>query len=188
MKLARSMLITIGEQDELERNMGFVFNSRKNIGKGECIMALVQWRPRQDWFPFPGLLSLREEMDRFFRDATGEGTQEGPIGFIPPLDLAEDEEKFVVRLDLPGVKQSDIEITILGRTLTIKGEKSKEEEIKEQNYHRVERFTGSFRRAISLPSGVDADKVKATYKEGVLQLEIPKKEEAKPKQITVQNK
>ncbi|HNT34232.1 MAG TPA: Hsp20/alpha crystallin family protein [bacterium] len=151
-------------------------------------MAVVQWRPRQEWFPFPGLFSLREEMDRFFRDAVGEAATEGAVGFIPPLDLAESEDSFTVQLDLPGVKQEDIEVSILGRTLTVKGEKTKESEIKEQNYHRTERFVGSFRRAITLPSGVDAEKVKATYKAGVLELEIPKKEEAKPKQITVQTK
>jgi HSP20 family protein len=105
--------------------------------------------------------------------------------WAPSVDVAETDDEVVVTAELPGVKQDEVDITIADDVLTLKGEKSEEKEIKKENYHRVERSYGSFQRSISLPTGVQADKAKATYKDGVLHINIPKAEEAKPKQIKI---
>jgi HSP20 family protein len=105
--------------------------------------------------------------------------------WAPAVDVYEDENKVVVKAELPGMTDKDIDVNILNNTLTIKGEKKKEEEKKEQSYYRLESSYGVFQRSITLPSHVAADKVKASFKNGILEIELPKKEEAKPKQIRV---
>jgi HSP20 family protein len=105
--------------------------------------------------------------------------------WAPSVDVYENENKVVVKAELPGMTDKDIDVNILNNTLTIKGEKKKEEEKKEQSYHRIEKSYGAFQRSITLPSSVAADKAKASFKNGVLEIEMPKKEEAKPKQVKV---
>ena len=146
-------------------------------------MSLIRWRPRSD------LLNIRDEMNRLFDSFFTElperrrGLLEGE--WAPSVDLAETDEEVVVTAELPGVKQDDVDISITDDILTIKGEKKEEKEVKEKNYHRVERSYGSFQRSISLPTNVQPDKAKASYKDGVLHVTIPKAEEAKPKQIKI---
>jgi HSP20 family protein len=146
-------------------------------------MSLMRWRPTRD------LLSIREEMNRLFDDFfTGwperrRGLLEGE--WAPSVNVAETDEDIVVTAELPGVKQDDVDITITNDVLTLKGEKKEEKEVQKKNYHRIERSYGSFQRSVSLPTGVQADKAKAKYKDGVLQITIPKVEEAKPKQIKI---
>jgi HSP20 family protein len=135
------------------------------------------------------LLNIRDEVNRLF-DNFFTGLPERRRGLLegewaPSVDVAETDNEVVVTAELPGIKQDDVDITITDDVLTLKGEKKEEKEVKEKNYHRIERSYGSFQRSISLPAGVQADKAKATYKDGVLHITVPKAEEAKPKQIKI---
>ena len=146
-------------------------------------MSLIRWRPTRD------LLSIRDEVNRLF-DNFFTGLPERRRGLLegewaPSVDIAETDNEVVVTAELPGVEQDNVDITITDDVLTLKGEKKEEKEVKEKNYHRIERSYGSFQRSISLPAGVQADKAKATYKDGVLHITVPKAEEAKPKQIKI---
>ena len=146
-------------------------------------MSLMRWRPTRD------LTGIREEMNRLF-DSFFSGQPEHRRGLLegewaPSVDVAETDEDIVVTAELPGVKQEEVDITIADGVLTLKGEKNEEKEVKEKNYHRIERTYGSFQRSISLPTGTEAGKAKATYKDGILCVTIPKVEEAKPKQIKI---
>ena len=146
-------------------------------------MSLRRWRPMSD------LISIREEMNRLFDNFFGElperrmGLLEGE--WSPSVNVAETDEEIVVTAELPGVKQDDVDISVADNILTLKGEKKEEKEIKKENYHRVERRYGSFQRSIGLTVGVQANKAKASYKDGILTVTIPKAEEAKPKQIKI---
>jgi len=147
-------------------------------------MSLIKWRPERD------LISIREEMNRLFDDffsswlpVRRRGLLEGE--WSPSVDIAETDENIVVKAELPGIKQDDVDITITNDVLTLKGEKKEEKEIKRENYHRIERSYGGFQRSISLPTGVQADKAKASYRDGVLTITVPKVEEAKPKSIKI---
>lgn len=146
-------------------------------------MSLMRWRPTRD------LTGIREDMNRLF-DSFFSGLPEQRRGLLegewaPSIDIAETDEDIVVTAELPGVKQEEVDITIADGVLTLKGEKKEEKEVKEKNYHRIERTYGSFQRSISLPTGTEAGKAKATYKDGILRITIPKVEEAKPKQIKI---
>lgn len=152
---------------------------------------LERWKPQTStltrWDPFAELLDMRREMDRVFASFLG-GTQAVPTGGVwaPAVDIQETKDSFVVKAELPGMKQEDIQITIVDNTLTLKGERRQENEVRNGGYTRVERAYGTFQRALALPSVVNAEKVQAKYKDGVLEIDLPKKEEAKPKEIKVQ--
>lgn len=103
----------------------------------------------------------------------------------PIVDVFEEKDDIVVKAELPGIEKDNIEVNLTDHTLTIKGEKKKEEEIKEENYYRAERSYGSFLRTLELPRDVRADQVKASFKNGILEVRIPKTEEAKAKEIKV---
>jgi len=105
--------------------------------------------------------------------------------WAPPVDIYETEDAIVLKAELPGVDPKDVEVRVEDNTLYLKGERQFEKEVKEQNYHRVERSYGSFARSFSLPNSISADKVKAEYKDGLLTLTMPKREEAKPKTIKI---
>ena len=144
------------------------------------------------WDPFREFGSLQDRINRMFEDVTrglpaiGDGFETG--AWIPAVDIHETDNSFVVTADLPGMKKDDIRVDLRDNTLTLSGEKKFEETTSKDNYLRVERSYGSFYRSLMLPSNVDANNIKASYKEGVLQLTIPKKEEAKPKQIKIETK
>ncbi len=146
-------------------------------------MSIMKWRPSRE------LAAIRDEMDRLFDEffnfvpSRRRELLEGE--WLPSVDVAETDDNVVVTAELPGVKQDDVSISVLNDVLTLKGEKKEEKEIKRENYHRIERSYGSFQRSISLPTGVQADKAKATYKDGVLTVTIPKAESAKPKSIKI---
>ena len=151
-------------------------------------MALMHWRNRH--WPFRELEDLRDEMDRLFERTFGRTTparREAPVvrGWAPAIDMFERENEVVVRAEIPGMSKEDINISALGNTLTISGERKSEEEVKEDDYYCCEHSYGKFQRDISLPQGVDAENIKASYKNGVLEVVLPKKEEAKPKKIEV---
>jgi HSP20 family protein len=152
-------------------------------------MALIRWRPRTEMDPFRDMMGIQEEINRLFDWTLGRRSGED-LGllqgeWVPAIDVAENESSVFVKVELPGMSEKDVDVNILGNTLTIKGQKTKEEEKKDQNYYRLERSYGSFQRSVTLPSAVEADKCKASFKDGVLEIEMPKKEEAKPKQIKV---
>jgi HSP20 family protein len=150
-------------------------------------MAIMKWKRREEWDPFADLLDLQRQINRLFdisfsRNPVKFATEE----ILPAIDLYETNDSYVVEAELPGLKQNEIDVNIEEDSLVIKGEKKREKELKEDNYHRAERFYGKFERRIALPSNIDKDKVKASYKDGILKISIPKKEEAKPKQIKVE--
>jgi HSP20 family protein len=106
-------------------------------------------------------------------------------GFIPAVDVYEDSQKVVLKLEVPGIDQKDLDIRVENHTLTVKGERKFEAEEKEQNFHRIERRYGSFFRAFTLPNTVDTESVQASYNAGILKLELAKKPEAQPRQIKI---
>ncbi len=140
------------------------------------------------WDPFRELVNLRDDMDRLFNTFFGRHPEE-PEGFwTPVIDLEEDNENFIVKAELPGMKKDDIKISVRGNQLSITGERKQESEVKNKTYHRIERSYGKFSRIITLPTDVEADQVKASYKDGVLTVTLPKPESMKPKEIEVEVK
>ena len=144
-------------------------------------MALVPWKP------FGELSTLRHDMDRLFERFFGEWPRlEFPDGeWAPRLDMAETAGCITIKAELPGLETKDLDVSLFGDTLTIKGEKREEKEEKEEHYHLVERSHGAFSRMVKLPAPVAADKIKADFKHGVLTITLPKTEEAKKKMIPV---
>jgi HSP20 family protein len=123
--------------------------------------------------------------DNFFLPSTT--TEDGFMtwGWNPVVDIYDNEDSIVLKAELPGVSKKDIEIDIKDRVLTLKGERSADNEVKEDNYYRRERTYGRFERSFTLPADVDPDRIKADYNDGVLKIEVPKPEDQKPKQVTV---
>lgn len=138
------------------------------------------------WGPFRDMLTLRDDMDRLFKSFFGQAPEEREGFWAPIVDIEEDNENIMVHAELPGMKKDDIRVSVHGNTLSISGERKHEAEIKDKTLHRIERSYGKFIRTISLPTDVKADKIMATYKDGVLTVSLPKPESAKPKQIDVE--
>lgn len=143
-------------------------------------------RGLQRWVPSNEIWDLQDEMSRFFSGFFGPQEASTSSVWAPLVDIHEDKEAVTITAELPGLKRDDVKINIEEGTLTIRGERKFENETKKKNYFRIERSYGSFYRSFSLPSTVQADKVKANMKDGVLEIYIPKKEEAKPKEIEIQ--
>ncbi len=146
-------------------------------------MALVRWDPARE------LDTLQGEMNRLFSSffdtpTTGNGGG-GARRWLPAMDLVETDEHFVLKADLPGVLESDVNIEVEGNVLTISGERKTEHEDKQEGYYRIERATGAFRRMLTLPEGVDADAVTANFDNGVLEVRIPKPVEEKPRRVQI---
>jgi HSP20 family protein len=149
-------------------------------------MALIRWRPTTDlWDPFANLEDIREEMNRMFDTSLRRRGGLFETAFSPALDVVEEKDNFLVKADLPGLTKEDVSVSIQDTYLTIKGERKHEVEKKDTNYYHRERIHGTFMRTIELPTRVDAGKVLATFKDGVLHVTLPKSEEAKPKEIKV---
>ena len=141
------------------------------------------------WDPFRDVMTLQNRLNSIFQDynrGQGDGDFVATAAFVPPVDVYEDEHKIVLKLEVPGLKQEDLDIQVENNTLTVKGERKFEKEEKEENFHRIERRYGSFYRSFGLPNTVNAEAVKASYDAGVLRIELEKRAEAKPKQIKVQ--
>lgn len=146
-------------------------------------MSIVRWEP------FGDLVSLRDAMDRLFEESfVRPGRLLGTSAGAMPVDMYQQDGNVVVKAPLPGVKPEDIDISVVGDTLTIKGETKQEQEYKEENVIRRERRFGTFSRTVSLPSPVDTSKAAASFENGVLTLTLPVAEAAKPKSIKVQAK
>ena len=150
-------------------------------------MTLIRWRPRRDLMPFPGFPEFGDLWDNFFNLRRMGGDMED-YRWTPRVNVEENEDAFELTAEVPGMQRDEINIDIKDRTLTIRGEKKLEEEKKDKNYHVCERCYGEFTRTFTLPDNVDADKIEAEYDAGILKLAIPKKEEAKPKEIKVKVK
>jgi len=147
------------------------------------------------WRPFMDLTRWDRDMDRMMEDFFGRRIRPwwpekwfrgGEMEFTAPVvDLYEEKDDIVVKAELPGMDKDNIEVNLTDHTLTLKGEKKKEQEVKEENYYRSERSYGSFLRTLELPKDVHADKVKASFKNGILEVRLPKTEEAKTKEVKV---
>jgi len=145
-------------------------------------MALVRWDP------FRELTSIQDRMNRLFGDVYRRGDEDLLTGgaWAPPVDIYEnDQHELVLKAEIPGMKREEIQLTVDNDTLTLRGEKKLEQEVTDERTHRVERSYGAFSRTFSLPARVDTAKVSAEYKNGVLTVKLPLREEAKPKQIDV---
>ena len=144
-------------------------------------MELVPWRP------FGELVSFRKEMDRLWDRLGGETPLFRTFGeaWSPLIDVSETKDSLVVKAELPGMETKDVNVSISGDLLTIKGEKKQEEEEKDEHHHCIERFSGSFQRSFRLPVNVQTDKAEADFKKGVLKITFPKTEEAKKKEIEI---
>ncbi len=140
------------------------------------------------WDPFRDMMAFRSAMDRMFDNAlTTPDSWMDSSSWNLALDVAENEDEFLVKASLPGIKPEDLEITFDSNVLTIKGETKEEKDEDNKRYHLRERRYGSFSRSITLPASVKADAIEATYDAGVLSLHLPKAEEAKPKRIQIKN-
>jgi len=136
--------------------------------------------------PFRGVSSLQDQINRLFNEAFDRSSGEANLtSWAPPVDIYETAQELVVKADLPDVKPEDLDIRVENHILTIRGERKFEKKVNEDNYLRVERSYGSFSRSFSLANTVNTEAIKADYKDGVLTLSVPKREEAKPKQIKV---
>jgi HSP20 family protein len=145
-------------------------------------MAIVRWEPLRE------LGSLQNEMNRLFNtvfDTPAPGNTGTLRRWMPAMDLVESGDHFVLRADLPGMSEDDIKIEFEDGTLTVSGERKAEREDRQEGYYRVERAFGSFSRSLTLPQGIDADAVSASFDRGVLEIRIPKPEERKPRRIEI---
>lgn len=142
--------------------------------------------------PFRDLATLQSRIDRLFADVLGRDRSPWDAGealegttWAPAVDIVENDNEIVLKADLPGIDPRDVDIQVQDGTLTLKGERKHESDVKEDNFRRIERVYGSFLRTFTLPQTVDAEHVSAEYRNGVLELKLPKRPEAKPKQIKV---
>ena len=148
------------------------------------VMALIPWEPRE-------VRNLRDMFDDFFdfgympqnRTLKRRWLEEGD--WSPLVDIIDEKDKIIAKAELPGVNKEDIKVTFSDNTLTIRGERKKEQETKKENYYCCERLHGSYSRTISLPVDIDREKIKSSFKNGVLEIVLPKAKESKPKEIEI---
>jgi HSP20 family protein len=146
-------------------------------------MALIRWDPYRD----RELSTFADRFNRAFGALQGrERDEEMGLGaWMPPVDIAEDKERITLTAELPGFKEDEVQIQMEGNILTLRGERKFEEEKTGRNYHRVERSYGQFMRSFTLPNNVDRENIRAKFRNGLLEIELPKREDAKPKQIQI---
>lgn len=144
--------------------------------------------PITRWDPFRDLMEFNERLNRLRGMRSPEMGESGELTageWMPACDVLETGDAIVVRAEMPGIKENDIDIRLEGNTLAIRGHREFQKEDEQRNYHRIERSYGSFARSFTLPSGVDAEKISANYENGVLEITVPKREETKPRQIKI---
>ncbi len=147
----------------------------------------------QLWSPVNDVWDLQDDVNRLFRGFLGGPRHHGEQGselaiWAPAVDISEDKEAVKITVELAGMKREDVKINVEDGVLTIKGERKFSEETKKENYYRIERSYGSFSRSFTLPSTVESDKIRATMKDGILELLIPKSEASRPKEIQIEVK
>jgi HSP20 family protein len=143
---------------------------------------LIRWEPMRE------MMTLREAMDRLFDDAFTRPVGISGVSAMPAIDMYQTDDEVVVKATLPGLKAEDVNITVTGETLTLRGEYKQENEQKEATYHIREKRSGSFERSLFLPTDVKSDKAKADFENGILTITMPIAEEVKPKSITIKAK
>lgn len=139
--------------------------------------------------PWTDLMSLQEEMNRLFESSMGSPQRSsGLMGsdFVPAVDILRSNDNIIIRADVPGMTKENLDVTVLNNRLFIRGEKKRETEADESNAHRLERFYGTFERVVDLPAPVNPESIKATFRDGVLEVTAPIKEEAKPRRVTLE--
>ena len=140
------------------------------------------------WDPFRDLLSIQREMNRLYSNPTTPGREAAPASrsetWVPPVDIHESADAFTIAVELPGIKKEDIQLELKDESLTLRGERKPERDVRE-GVHRIERVYGPFQRSFNLPSNINASAVKATFRDGVLEIVLPKEEEAKPRHIDI---
>ncbi|MCZ4491858.1 MAG: hypothetical protein QOH30_2136 [Baekduia sp.] len=148
-------------------------------------MALIRWEPARE------INSLQQEMNRLFSTffdtpgaATG-GSAAGARRWIPPMDLVETDDQFILRADLPGMSEGDVDLALEDNVLTVSGERKIEHEDRGEGFYRLERASGAFSRSLTLPKGVDGDAITARFGQGVLEVRIPKPEQRKPRKLQI---
>ncbi len=149
------------------------------------MLELAPWKPIGT-----ELSTLKSEMDRLLDDFFGDKGQlanRSERGWLPAIDLSETKDAILVKADIPGIDPKDMDVSLQGDLLVIRGERKEEKEEKDENFHRVEIRRGAFTRSIRIPVAVDADRIEAKYENGVLKIKLPKKEEIKPKQIEIKS-
>jgi HSP20 family protein len=147
-------------------------------------MALARWDPMRE------MMTMRDQLDRLVNQFFGRGGGEEGEGWVtggwtPPVEIYDTGDALMVRVELPGVAKEDVQVEVHENTLSLRGERKPDASIKEGQYHRQERAYGPFQRNFRLPVQVDTEKVQATYRDGLLELRLPKSEAAKPKRITI---
>jgi HSP20 family protein len=145
-------------------------------------MALIRWEPARE------IGTIQNEMNRLFNTFFDGPTvsKSGALRrWIPAMDLVEAEDDYVLKADLPGLSESDVKIEVEDNVLTISGERKSEHKESKDGYYRIERSSGSFRRSLTLPEGVDPEAVKATFDRGVLEVHVPKPEQRKPRKVEI---
>lgn len=155
------------------------------------MMTLERWRPfstLERWDPVRTLGEIEADMNRLFDGVLGRSLRPRTRDriWVPAVDMYETRDELVVTAELPGVNEKEITLSLTGDVLTLKGERTRTAEVKEEEYRRTERYFGKFERNIPLPMPVQADKVKATYRDGLLEARLPKAEEVKPKEIKIE--
>ncbi len=145
-------------------------------------MAIVRWDPFRD------LVNIQERVNRLLSDPPARwGAEEGYGAWIPPVDIFERGEALVIRAEIPGVQAGDVDVRVENGVLTLQGQRTREEDVEERSAFRLERQFGAFTRSFSLPTTVDAAKIGAKLRDGVLEIVLPKAEEAKPKKVLIQS-
>jgi HSP20 family protein len=137
------------------------------------------------WVPFREVISMQNRLNSLFRDLNDGENPLTTAAFVPAVDVYEDAQKVVLKLEVPGIEEKDLDVRVENNTLTVKGERKFDKEEKEENFHRIERSYGSFFRTFTLPNTVNTENVQASYNAGVLKIELAKKAEAQPKQIKI---
>jgi len=146
-------------------------------------MAIIRWEPARE------LQSIRQEMNRlfgtFFDSPAGAGDGGALRRWIPAMDLIEEDDRYVLRADLPGVREDEVHVELEDNVLTISGERKSEHEERKEGLYRLERASGSFSRSLTLPEGIDPDSIQARFDKGVLEVRVPKPEQRKPRRVAI---
>ena len=146
-------------------------------------MAIIRWEPARE------LQSIRQEMNRlfgtFFDSPAGAGDGGALRRWIPAMDLIEEDDRYVLRADLPGVREDEVHVELEDNVLTISGERKSEHEERKEGLYRLERASGSFSRSLTLPEGIDPDSIQARFDKGVLEVRVPKREQRKPRRVAI---
>jgi len=141
------------------------------------------------WDPFKEMATLQERMNRMFEDVWGRGRRPDEDfisgSWVPPVDVRETKDTLEISVELPGIEPKNVEVSVESGVLTLKGARQFEKAAEGETYHRVERAYGAFERSFTLPTNVDAERIQASYRHGILHLTVPKREEARPKAINI---